>query len=97
LLEIASHFDFGIEECEVAEDHVHVLIWFPPRYCVSTAGGISKSISGGSIFQKYPRVKKKLWGGFPWEPGYFFRTVGEHVTDNVIKSTYNSMASPKSS
>lgn len=40
-LEIASHFDFEIDRCEVAEDHV--LISFPPRYSVSKVVGIIKS------------------------------------------------------
>jgi putative transposase len=29
-LEIASHFDFEIDRCEVSEDHIHILISFPP-------------------------------------------------------------------
>jgi putative transposase len=29
--EIASHFDFEIDRCEIAEDHVHLLISFPPQ------------------------------------------------------------------
>jgi len=84
--EIASHFDFEIESCEVAEDHVHILISFPPRYSVSKVVGIIKSISGSKIFKEFPKVKKRLWGGHFWEQGYFFRTVGEQVTDDVIRN-----------
>lgn len=36
--EIASHFDFEIERCEVSEDHVHILIYFSPRYSVARSG-----------------------------------------------------------
>jgi|TARA_B100001971_G_C17893783_1_gene384380 putative transposase len=83
--EISQHFDFEIDRCEVAEDHVHVLISFPPRYSVAKVVGILKSISGSKIFKEFPQVKKKLWGGHFWEQGYFFRTVGEQVTDEVIR------------
>ena len=83
--EIASQFDFGIDRCEVSEEHVHILISFPPRYSVSKVVGILKSISGSKIFKEFPKVKKKLWAGHFWEQGYFFRTVGEHVTDDVIR------------
>ena len=62
-LEIASHFDFEIDRCEVSEDHIHILISFPPRYSVSKVVGILKSISGSKIFNEFPKVKKKLWGG----------------------------------
>ncbi|MBC8460187.1 MAG: IS200/IS605 family transposase [Deltaproteobacteria bacterium] len=84
-LEIASHFDFEIDRCEVSEDHIHILISFPPRYSVSKVVGILKSISGSKIFKEFPKVEEKLWGGYFWEQGYFYRTVGEQVTDDVIR------------
>lgn len=61
---IAELFDFEIDRCEVSEDHVHILLCFPPRYSVSRVVGILKSISGSRIFQEFPKVKKKLWGGY---------------------------------
>ena len=84
--EIASHFDFEINRCEVSEDHVHILISFPPRYSVARVVGILKSISGSNIFREFSKVKKRLWGGHFWEQGYFYRTAGEQVTDDVIRN-----------
>ncbi len=83
--EIAEQFDFEIDRCEVAEDHVHILISFPPRYSIAKVVGIIKGRSGSIMFEEFPKVKKKLWGGHFWEQGYFARTVGEHVTDEVIR------------
>jgi putative transposase len=83
--EIASHFEFEIDRCEVYEGHVHIVISFPPRYSVARVGGILRSISRGNIFKEFPKVKEKLWGGYFWEQGYFYRTLGEHVTDDVIR------------
>ena len=83
--EIAERFDFEIDRCEVAEDHIHVLISFPPRYSIAKVVGIIKGISGGKIFEEYPKLKRKLWGGHLWEQGYFARTVGEQITDDVIR------------
>ena len=85
IFEIAERFDFEIDRCEVAEDHIHVLISFPPRYSIAKVVGIIKGISGSKIFEEYPKVKRKLWGGHLWEQGYFARTVGEHITDDVIR------------
>jgi len=84
-MEISSHFDFEIDRCEIAEDHIHILISFLPKYSVSRVVGILKSISGSKIFKEFPKVKKQLWGGHFWEQGYFYRTVGEQVTDDVIR------------
>jgi putative transposase len=62
-----------------------ILISFPPRYSVSKVVAILKSISGSKILNEYSSVREKLWAGHLWEQGYFFRTVGEQVTDDVIK------------
>ena len=68
--QIAERYDFEIDRCEVAEDHIHVLISFPPRYSIAQVVGIIKGKSGSKIFAEYPRLKKKLWGGHLWEQGY---------------------------
>jgi len=82
---IAKEFDFEIDGCEVAEEHIHLLLSFPPRYSLSKVVAIIKSISSSKIFEEFPTIRKKLWGGHLWEQGYFARTVGEQMTDDVIK------------
>lgn len=83
--EISQNHDFEIEALEVAEDHVHIFLSFPPGYSISKAVGMLKSISAGVIFKERPEVKKELWGGEFWEDGYFAGTVGDKVTAEVIK------------
>ena len=82
---IADEFSFEIEEMEVAADHVHLFLNFPPRYSIAKVVGILKSISASEIFREYPEIKKELWGGELWEDGYFVRTVGDQVTSEVVK------------
>ncbi len=83
--EIAQHFGFEIETMEVSEEHVHMFVSFPPRYSIGKVVGMFKSISASEIFEEYPGVKKQLWGGEFWEDGYFARTVGDKVTQDMIK------------
>ena len=83
--EIAIHHDFEIDTLEIAEDHVHIFLSFPPRHSISKVVGILKSISASVLFKEYPEVKKELWGGEFWEDGYFARTVGDKVTADVIR------------
>ena len=83
--EIAENHDFEIDTMEVAQDHVHLFISFPPRYSISRVVGMLKSISASVIFREHPDVKKQLWGGEFWEDGYFARTVGDKVTAEVIR------------
>ena len=83
--EIAENHEFEIDTMEVAQDHVHLFISFPPRYSISRVVGMLKSISASVIFREHPEVKKQLWGGEFWEDGYFARTVGDKVTAEVIR------------
>ena len=83
--EIAIANEFEIDTMEVAADHVHIFLSFPPRYSISRVVAMLKSISASGIFREYPGVKKQLWGGEFWEDGYFVRTVGDKVTAEVIR------------
>ncbi len=83
--EVSMNHDFEIDTLEVAQDHVHIFLSFPPRYSISKVVGMLKSISASVIFKEHPEVQDKLWGGEFWEDGYFVRTVGDKVTAEVIR------------
>ncbi len=82
--EICEEYGFEIEEIEIAEDHVHILISFPPKHSIGEVVRIIKSISARELFRVFPRLKKRLWSGELWEDGYFARTVGDRLTRQII-------------
>ena len=83
--EIAENHGFEIDTMEIARDHMHIFLSFPPRHSISRVVGMLKSISARVIFEEHPEVKRDLWGGEFWEDGYFVRTVGDKVTAEVIR------------
>ena len=83
--EIAENHDIEIDTMEIAEDHVHLFVTFPPRESIARVVGKLKSISASEIFREYPEIKRELWGGNFWQVGYFVRTVGDEVTADVIR------------
>ena len=83
--EIAQEFGFEIDTLEVAVDHVHIFLDFPPRYSIAKVVGILKSISASQVFEEFPQLRKQLWARELWEDGYFARTVGDKVTAEVIR------------
>jgi putative transposase len=85
LREIAANFPCEIEELEVAKDHVHLFLDFPPRYAIAKVVGILKGISASELFREFPELKRQLRGGEFWEDGSFVRTVGDQVTAEVVK------------
>ena len=66
--------DFAAElvAFEGEDDHVHLLVTYPPKVAVSKLVNSLKGISSLLIRkQNYPRLKKRLWGGALWSPSYF--------------------------
>jgi putative transposase len=82
---IAQDFGFKIEAVEIAVDHVHLFLSFPPRYSIAKVVGIFKSISTSVLFKEDDRLREQLWSGEFWGDGYFARTVGDNVTATVIR------------
>ncbi len=82
--EISEEYGIEIEEMEVAIDHVHMLVSFPPKLSIGEVVRIVKSISARELFREFPRIKKRLWAGELWEDGYFARTVGDRMTRQII-------------
>ena len=70
---------------EVMEDHVHLFLIAPPRYAPAGIVQIMKSISAKKVFEEFPEIREKLWGGELWNDGYFVRSVGDKVTTEVIR------------
>ena len=84
-LEIGDRHDIEIDTMEIAEDHVHLFVSFPPRLSISEVVGKMKAISAKVIFEEFPEAKREMYGGEFWEDGYFARTVGDEVTTQVIR------------
>ena len=76
--EIAERYEFEIEEIGSDGDHVHILLSAPPRYSPSRVMQIVKSITGRMMFEKFPELKKQLWGSELWSDGGYVGTVGKY-------------------
>lgn len=84
-VEIAGRHDIEIDTMEVASDHVHLFVSFPPRLSISEVVGKLKAISAKVLFEEFPELERELYGGEFWEDGYFARTVGDEVTADVVR------------
>lgn len=82
---IAEECGFWIEAVAVEEDHVHVFLEVPPKDSIARVVGILKSISASRTFHACPWLRRQYWSGELWEDGYAVRTVGDHVTADLIK------------
>ena len=68
----------GVEiiEMNVQPEHIHLVVWIPPKYAVSEVMGYLKGKLAIRMFQRYEKLGKQFWGRHLWSRGYCVSTVG---------------------
>ena len=56
-----------------------------PRYSPSNVMQVVKSITAIELFKEYPEIRKEFWDGEFWSDGGYIATVGEGVTEEIIR------------
>lgn len=75
--QIAERYELDIEELGCDINHIHLLCSFHPKYSGGQIVRLFKSITAQQLFQRFPELKKDLWGGEFWSDGYYLATIGE--------------------
>ena len=74
---VCTDFEAQLVEFEGEDDHVHLLVNYPPKVSISKLVNSLKGVSSRMIRQKnYPSIKQKSWGGALWSPSYFAGSCG---------------------
>lgn len=89
LQEITKEQGIEILAMETNVDHVHLLVDCSPQHYIPDVIKALKGVSAKRLFQTFPELKSKLWGGHLWNPSYFIATVSEN-TEEQIKEYINS-------
>ena len=74
---VCADFEAQLVEFDGENDHVHLLVNYPPKVSISKLVNSLKGVSSRMIRQKnYPSIREKLWGGALWSPSYFAGSCG---------------------
>jgi putative transposase len=74
---VCTDFDSELMEFNGEDDHVHLLLNYPPKVSVSALVNSLKGVSSRMIRHKrYSSIRKKLWRGALWSPSYFAGSCG---------------------
>lgn len=89
--------DFGADlvECDGEDDHVHLLVNYPPKLAVSKLVNSLKGVSSRLIRQRHPHVAKRYWKGVLWSPSYFAAACGGAPL-SIIKQYVENQRTPGS-
>jgi len=94
--DVCKDFEAELVEFEGEDDHVHLLINYPPKVAVSKLVNSLKGVSSRLIRKEnFPSILRSLWGGSLWSPSYFAGACGGAPLA-VIKQYIEQQQSPQS-
>ncbi len=70
---------------EIQADHIHLFVTIPPAKAVADAVKILKGTTARKLFVRFPKLKKRLWGGHLWSPSYYVGTAGNVSAETIRK------------
>jgi putative transposase len=78
-------FDFPakLRACDGGDDHVHLLIEYPPTVEVSVLVNSVKGVSSRLLKQHRSDIARRYWKGTLWSPSYFAATCDGPPVDMV--------------
>ena len=92
---IKERYWFEFDSIGTDGDHVHILVGAAPKYAPSRVMQIIKSITARQLFKRYPEIKEQLWGGEFWHDGGYIGTVGEGITEDIIRNYIKEHGTPE--
>ena len=76
-IKVFIDFEAKLIEFEGEDDHVHLLVNYPPKISISSLVNSLKGVSSRMIRKNHAKaLKNKLWGNTLWSPSYFAASCG---------------------
>jgi putative transposase len=74
---------YGLLECVVSSDHVHLLLGLRPTQSVAAAVREIKGRTGMALLSQFPELRVWLRGNLTWDERYAVETVSAHRLEKV--------------
>lgn len=75
--DVCEDFESELVEFNGENDHVYLLIRYPPKVTLSKLVNSLKGVSSRLVRKKgYPEIQQSLWGKSLWSPSYFAGSCG---------------------
>jgi putative transposase len=73
---VCTDFGAGLRACDGEDDHVHLLIDYPPKVAISVLVNSLKGVSSRLLRQRRPDIARRYRKGVLWSPSYFAASCG---------------------
>jgi putative transposase len=93
-VKICDGFEVKLTEFNGEEDHVHLLVNYPPNVSLSKLVNSLKGVSSRLLRQLHPELTKLYWKNVLWSPSYFAASCGGAPID-IIKQYIEQHKTPQ--
>lgn len=85
---IAHHYGWKIIECEIDQNHIHILIRYSPKWSVLEIVRLLKQLTTYRIWHKHNKyLSQHFWEEQTfWSDGYFSCSVGNVSKEVILKN-----------
>ncbi len=73
---VCTGFEAHLIEVDGEDDHVHLLVEYPPKLAVSALVNSLKGVSSRLLRKERPDIRDRYWKGVLWSPSYFASSCG---------------------
>lgn len=73
---VCHDFEAQLVEFDGEDDHVHLLVNYPPKVSISSLVNSLKGVSSRLLRRDFPQLTKQYWQGVLWSPSYFAASCG---------------------
>jgi len=74
--DVCSDAQATLVEMNGEDDHVHLLVEYPPKVAVASLVNSLKGVSSRLLRQQRPDIRRRYWKGVLWSPSYFASSCG---------------------
>ncbi|MEQ4726291.1 IS200/IS605 family transposase, partial [Nonomuraea sp. B19D2] len=77
MIEVCDSFEAELGEFNGEDDHVHLLVFYPPKVAISKLVNSLKGVSSHYLCKEFTgRVTRAIMQGLLWSPSYFATSCG---------------------
>jgi putative transposase len=73
---VCQDFEAVLVDSNGEDDHVHLLVEYPPKVALSTLVNSLKGVSSRRLRQQHPDIAGRYYKGVLWSPSYFAASCG---------------------
>ena len=80
---VCNDFESELVEFDGEADHVHLLVYYPPKFSIAKLVNSLKGVSSRKLKLYHPEVANRYFKGSLWSPSYFAASCGGTPLDII--------------